>query len=302
MLKDPIELYKYPSEWCNKEAAAKVRSGLYILTNDGFLRRGITTATTVSAAINAAIASINNDVNSVEVLTPVGLRVRVKVEASNGVARAKKFAGNHEFDATDGIEVVAVAKLKGKGIVFGSGIGTIRGRKAVSQVAMRQITDNLREYSARHGYKGGVIVEIPDGEKIAKKTKNEKLGILGGISILGTTGFVEPWCKKLVETKIEIAKQYDRIVIATGRKAWQYALKKYRDYQPFVFGMYIDEVLKEHPGDKIIVGFPGLLSIWAGGKDKIEEKAAKYGVKVEVLENAARSWSWNLQGTYNRQG
>jgi len=91
-------------------------------------------------------------------------------------------------------------------------------------------------------------------------------------------------------------------VIATGRKAWQYALKKYRDYQPFVFGMYIDEVLKEHPGDKIIVGFPGLLSIWAGGKDKIEEKAAKYGVKVEVLENAARSWGWNLQGTYNRQG
>ena len=116
MLRDPIELYTYPREWCSsKDVVEKVRSGLYILTEDGFLRRGITTATTVCAAINAAITSISDEVDSVEVLTPVGLRVRVEVEAVNGVARARKFAGDHEFDVTDGIEVVA--KLGGKGIV-----------------------------------------------------------------------------------------------------------------------------------------------------------------------------------------
>ena len=298
MLRDPIELYTYPHEWCrSKDVAAKVRTGLYILTEDGFLRRGITTATTVCAAVNAAIASVNSEIDSVEVLTPVGLKVRVEVEAANGIARARKFAGDHEFDATDGIEVVA--KLGGKGVVFGSGIGSIRGRKAVSRAAMKQIMDNFREHAARYRYRGGVVVEVPDGERIAKKTKNEKLGILGGISILGTTGFVEPWCRKLVRTKIEIAKQYNRIVVATGRKAWQYALKKYRGYQPFVFGVYIDDVLKEHPGEKVIVGFPGLLSIWAGGRDRIEEKAARYGVRVEVLEDAAYSRSWNLQRAHN---
>jgi len=186
-----------------------------------------------------------------------------------------------------------------KGIVFGSGIGTIRGRKAVSRAAMKQIIDNFREHATRYRYKGGVIVEVPDGERIAKRTKNKKLGILSGISILGTTGFVEPWCRKLVETKIEIAKQYDKIVVATGRKAWQYALRKYRGYQPFVFGVHIDDVLEKHLGEKVIVGFPGLLSIWAGGRDKIEEKAARYDVKIEVLKDAACSRSWNLQRAHN---
>ena len=298
MLRDPIELYAYPREWCcDKGIVEKVKSGLYILTKDGFLRRGITTATTACAAINAAIASTRGEVDSVEVLTPVGLRVRVEVDAEKGVASARKFAGDHEFDVTDGIEVVA--KLGGKGIVFGSGIGSIRGRKAVSRAAMRQIVDNFRKYAARYRYRGGVVVEVPDGERIAKRTKNEKLGILGGISILGTTGFVEPWCRKLVETKIEIAKQYDKIVVATGRKAWQYALKKYRGYQPFVFGVHIDDVLEKHPGEKVVVGFPGLLSMWAGGRDKIEEKVARYGARVEVLEDAACSWGWNLQRAHN---
>jgi len=282
---DPIELYAYPWNWHrgSREIAKKVKSGLYILKEDGFLRRGITTATTACAAINAAIASLKSEIDEVEVLTPIGIRIKVKVEAEKGFARAKKFAGDHAFDVTNGIEITA--KLDGEFISFGRGIGSFKGRKAVSPSAMKQIIQNFKYYASKYNYKGGVVVEVPKGEKIAKKTKNEKLGIKGGISILGTTGFVEPWCRELVETKIKIAKQYKRIAITTGRKAWLYAFKNYYPkYQPFVFGVYLDEILKEHPGEKIIIGYPGLLSIWAGGTDKIEEKASEYGVKrVEII-------------------
>lgn len=129
------------------------------------------------------------------------------------------------------------------------------------------------------------IVEVPNGEEIAKKTKNEMLGIKGGISILGTTGFVEPWCEKLLETKIEIAKNYEKIAITTGRFAWKYARKNFPDYQPFVFGVHVIEAVKAHKGEKIVVGQKGLLS-------KILEDLKKMNVKVVVI-NAPHRWYWD---------
>ncbi len=265
-LKDPIELYEYPKEWYCKDSFEKVRSGLYILTPNGWLKRGITTATTTSAAINAAIASLYEDVREVEVLTPVGIIVKIKVEAENGVALVKKFAGDHAFDVTDGL--VIKATTCNKGIKFGKGVGARNGEKAVSKAAMEQIMNNFRLCKDKYDYKGGVTVEIPNGELIAKKTKNSLLGIKGGISILGSTGFVEPWCKKLIETKIKIANQYKRIAVTTGRIGWRYALENYKDFQPFVFGVYLDDILKDFEGEIIVVGLPKLLFKWAGKKDK----------------------------------
>ncbi len=270
-LKDPVELYEYPKEWYrgNLEKIEKVKSGLYILTADGFLRRGITTATTTSAAINAAIASLYESVNEVEVVTPVGIDLKIGVIAKDGVALVKKFSGDHAFDVTNGLIVKAIAKKNGKNeITFGNGIGAKNGKKAVSKAAMRQIVKNFDLYIEKYNYRGSVTVEIPEGESIAKKTKNYLLGFKRGISILGSTGFVEPWCEKLIETKIEIAKQYDKIAITTGRIGWRYALKNFKGFQPFVFGVHLDEILKSFEGEVIIVGLPKLLFKWAGSKNK----------------------------------
>ncbi|MEM0089126.1 MAG: cobalt-precorrin-5B (C(1))-methyltransferase [Archaeoglobaceae archaeon] len=289
MLRDPIELYEYPKEWCNETAEALVKSGLFILKKDGYLRRGITTATTVSTAIVAAIASLKHDFEVVSVSTPLGIDVKVEVDAENGFAIATKFAGDHEFDVTNGIEVHA--KAIGKGIVFGEGIGEINGKKAVSESAMRQILENFSRVCKLTDYKGGVLVEIPDGKRVAKETKNEELGIKGGISILGTTGFVEPWCRELVALKVEIAKRYAKIAITTGRRAWEYAKKKYPDFQPFVFGIHLDEILSEHGGEKIIVGYRGLLKRWAGNEN-LFEKAKRFGAEVDVI--AEDYWGRNL--------
>ncbi len=293
MLRDPIELYEYPYEWYHgdDEKIKKVNSGLYILTEDGFLRRGITTGTTASAAVAAAVASLKGEVKDVEVITPSGLKVKVEVHAREGYAYAIKFSGDHEFDVTDGLKITA--KLEERpGIRFGEGIGTIKGKKAVSSSALWQIRRNFEIFSSMYGYKGGVKVEIPEGKRVAKKTRSKL--VQGGISILGSTGFVEPWCKKLVETKIKIAKQYKKIAITTGRYAWRYALKKYPEFQPFVFGVHLDEILKEHHGEKIIVGLPKLLSIWAGGRDKIVKKAKEFDARVEVIENVNYRWCRNL--------
>ncbi len=289
MLRDPIELYEYPEEWCNERAEKLVKSGLFILKKDGYLRRGITTATTTSAAIVAAIASLRHEFEAVVVSTPIGIEVKVEVEAVNGFAVARKFAGDHEFDATDGIEIFA--KTIGEGIHFGEGIGEKNGKKAVSESAMRQILENFKRVCELTDYQGGVLVEIPEGRNVAKETKNEELGIKGGISILGTTGFVEPWCKELVALKVDIAKRYPRVAITTGRRAWEYARKKYPDFKPFVFGVHLDEILSEHEGEKIIVGYEGLLKKWSGSMG-IFEKAKSFGAEVDVI--AEDYWSGNL--------
>ncbi|MEM1578960.1 MAG: cobalt-precorrin-5B (C(1))-methyltransferase [Archaeoglobaceae archaeon] len=291
MLRDPLELYEYPWEWHrgSKEIAEKVASGLFILKKDGFLRRGITTATTASAAVIGAIASLYEEVTKVKVLTPVGIEVEVKVKAENGFAVARKFSGDHSFDATDKIEISAT--LCDSGIEFGRGVGEKGGEKSVSKSAFAQIRENFNRACRIYGYKGGVLIEIPEGERVAKLTKNEQLSIKNGLSILGTTGFVEPWCDELVKTKVEIAKRYPKIVIATGRKAWEYARKKYLDFQPFVFGLHLDEILQEHEGEKIVVGFPGLLKKWAG-KEGVFEKAKKFGAEVDLI--AEDYWSWNM--------
>lgn len=274
-MRDPIELFEYPSEWIRvreriegkKEVAEKIGSGLYILTPEGWLRRGITTATTASAAICGAVASLYEEVREVEVKTPVGLKVRIKVKARDGICTAKKFAGDHSFDVTNGIEIVAEAFEDGWGVEFGEGIGVKNGKKAVSASARKQIEENFKRYAELYGFKGRVVVSVPEGRSVAEKTKNSKLGVLGGVSLLGSTGFVEPWCEKLVRVKSMVANRYDRVVITTGRSGWRWALENLKGYQPFVFGVYLEEALKSVEGEVIIVGLPALLRRWVGGKN-----------------------------------
>ncbi len=294
-MRDPIEFYHYPKNWVKRAAEKeglkrvreKIESGLYILTKDGWIKRGITTATTASAAIVGAIASVKNECSYVRVSTPVGIEVSVKVKAEKGKCVAKKFAGDHAFDRTDGVEIVARVK-DSEGIYFGKGIGVKNGKKAVSESAKKQIEENFRKAREKFEFEGGVEIEIPEGEKLCKITGNERVGIRGGISVLGSTGFVEPWCEKLVKTKAELVKQYDKVAITTGREGFRYALKNFSDFQPFVFGVYIDEALKNARGEVIIVGKPALLVKWAvpelRGKIIGDEDVSKY--KRRVLKKA----------------
>ncbi len=288
-MRDPLEFWEYPEEWIrlfverqniSKATAERlIKSGFYILTPEGgFLKRGITTGTAASAAVKAGILSTAFDFDVVDVETPSGIRVKVEVYASNGVARVKKFSGDHAFDITHGLEFVARVE-NGEGVVFGKGIGVFRGKKSVSRSAGDQIQRAYAEAAKEAGrYK--VVVEAPGGERIYTKTDNVKLGIRGGISILGTTGFVEPWCKELVDVKRRIARRYSRVVLTTGRKGFNFARENFPDYQAFVAGVYIEEFLEVlQEKEIVIVGMPSLLIKWAEPE-----------LKPKILRNAEREF------------
>ncbi len=273
-MRDPIELYEYPKEWWRKGAEKKVASGLYILTKDGWLRRGITTGTTASASLAAAIASKYEEIDFVSVETPIGLKINVPVFAKDGVGVARKFSGDHEFDATN--STIFISKLtKDKKILFSRGIA-FESDFVVSRSAMDQLKRNFEIYSEKYGYEGGIIIDA-----YYRKTSEK----LNGVAILGTTGFVEPWCDELLKTKIEIAQQYRKIAITTGRETWKFAKENFPDYQPFVFGVHIREALRAHEGEIIIVGKPGLLRKMFGSseREEIMKKLKNFANVVEVV-------------------
>ncbi len=273
-MRDPIELYEYPKEWIRKGAEKRISSGLYILTPNGWLRRGITTGTTASAAVLASISSLRQKVKRVTVSTPVGIDVRVAVSAKNGLARVRKFSGDHAFDATDGVVFVA-RTIEQEGIRLGRGIAR-EADFVVSPAARRQLMENYKKVCQDFGYEGGVLIEA----EFTRKSNR-----LNGIAILGTTGFVEPWCEELLKTKIEIAKRYERIAVTTGRDSWKTAMKLFPEFQPFVFGVHLMEILKAHEGEIVLVGKRGLLKHVFGSENPkdVLKSAREFGNVLEVI-------------------
>jgi cobalt-precorrin-5B (C1)-methyltransferase len=177
-------------------------------------RTGFTTGACAAAAARAAVTGLvtGRVPEEIESLLPNGTRVTFAVhdgrcDAQTAHAMVVKFAGD-DPDCTDGAHLtVDLRLLPGQAgavtFVAGDGVGTVTmkglglevGGPAINPVPRRNIADNLREAApdllAEHGIE--VTVSVPDGQVMAKKTTNARLGILGGISILGTTGIVKPY-------------------------------------------------------------------------------------------------------------
>lgn len=269
---DPVNNFKIPDEWVKrtrvpiKELDEMISSGCYVLLSGGrLLRRGYTTGTTAAAAAKAAVLSLIKDVSEIDVKTPIGLRVKLPVRAEKGKASVHKFSGDHATDVTNGIEIVACAKENDTiSIKAGNGIGRKKGSPAINPVPMRQIEEAIKEALVETGLKGAcVIISVPMGEKIAKKTLNEKIGIMGGISILGTTGFVEPWNEHLGEMKEELIKNAHRVILTTGRIGLRFSHMLFPDYIVILIGSDISRGLDAANGEVIICGLPGLILKWA---------------------------------------
>src|ERR1700727_3007597 len=177
------------------------------------LKRGWTTGACASGAARAAFEALltGQFPDPVPVALPKGLRpefVLATQELADDFARAGivKDAGD-DPDVTHGALIVAAVRLapRGSGLSFraGEGVGAVPrpglplpvGEPAINPAPRAMIRANLEEVAASLGARVDAIVEIsiPDGEKIAKRTANGRLGILGGLSILGTTGIVIPY-------------------------------------------------------------------------------------------------------------
>ena len=194
------------------------------LVNQKLLRCGYTTGTCAAAASKAAVAMLfkQESMDSVAITTPNQTDLIIDVlnpQFKDNVASCsiEKDSGD-DPDITNGILVSSKVTLlpdsseilieggKGVGKVTKGGLDQPVGMSAINSVPRKMIKDSLNELAMQFNYSGGfhVLISVPEGEEIAKKTFNPELGIVGGISILGTTGIVEPMSAKALADSIKV--------------------------------------------------------------------------------------------------
>jgi len=262
---------------------------------DAPLRRGWTTGACATAAAKAAFAALAGGEfpDPVEVTLPRGERPSFALATTRrgegfAMAGVIKDAGD-DPDVTHGALVCATvrASAPGVGVIFraGEGVGTVTraglpvapGEPAINPVPRQMIRDAIAEVAAASGRAGDAEVEIsiPGGEALAAKTLNGRLGIVGGLSILGTTGIVVPYsCSAWIHSihsGIDVARAagLSHIAGATGAASEAGAQKLYGfqdialiDMGDFVGGML--KYLRRHPVPRVTI---------AGGVAKITKLA-----------------------------
>jgi len=197
----------------------------YIIKAGKKLRKGFTTGSCAAAAAKACAIMLfeKKEVPEVHLTLPGGEEIIFKLEdiVFNEAAAScciVKDAGD-DPDVTNGIRIYAKVEKAKAGISIDGGIGVGRvtcaglsckiGEAAINPGPKKMILNAVEEVASLYKYEGGFYVEIfvPQGLEIAKKTFNERLGIVGGISILGTTGIVEPMSEAaLIDTiKLEMS-------------------------------------------------------------------------------------------------
>jgi cobalt-precorrin-5B (C1)-methyltransferase len=268
------------------------------------LKRGWTTGACASGAARAAFEALltGRFPDPVPVALPKGLRPEFALathELADDFARAGiiKDAGD-DPDVTHGALIVATVRLasRGSGVSFraGDGVGTVTrpglplpvGEPAINPAPRAMIRANIKEVAAKLGAGVDAIVEIsvPGGEKIAKRTANGRLGILGGLSILGTTGIVIPYsCSAWIHSihrGVDVARASGCVHIgaATGEtsEAAIRALYGLPDHALIEMGDFAGGLLKylrEHPVPRLtIAGGPAKMTKLADGKLDLHSK------------------------------
>ena len=184
---------------------------LYIPVGRQKLRCGYTTGTCAAAAAAGAAARLltGETLPAVRIITPAGVAVEAELlqhAAGEGwAACAVRKDGGDDPDVTDGALIFArVERTDPPGIIIdgGEGVGRVTlpgldqpvGEAAINSTPRRMIAEQLESAAAKAGYTGGLraVISVPEGEALAKRTFNPRLGIVGGISILGTSGIVKP--------------------------------------------------------------------------------------------------------------
>lgn len=212
----------------------------YIEKDGKKLRLGYTTGSCAAAAAKAAAFMLltGQEKPSISLTTPKGIALELPVlniqMNKDAVSCAIQKDGGDDPDITSGTLIyAAVTKTDAPGVTVdgGQGIGRVTkrgldqpvGNAAINSVPRQMIAQNVQQVMELCDYRGGlsVIISAPEGEMLAKKTFNPRLGIVGGISILGTTGIVEPMSEAaLVETiRVELNQKRtmgDHVLLTPG--------------------------------------------------------------------------------------
>ena len=261
--------------------------------NGKALRKGYTTGSCATAAAKVAALMVMRQhlIHQVSIVTPSGVTLNLNVESPHvegqqGIAAIRKDGGD-DIDATHGMLIFARVTLTDSGEITlrgGEGVGTVTrkgiglpiGSAAINRTPRHTIETAVREAI---GPARGAEVEIfaPEGEERAKKTYNARLGILGGISIIGTTGIVTPmseesWKRSLaLELEMKRAAGLERVVLVPGNHGERFVREQMGiDSQVVVtmsnfVGYMIEESVRLGFRQIVLIGHPGKLVKIAAG-------------------------------------
>lgn len=200
----------------------------YVVRNQKKLRFGYTTGSCAAGAARGAAELLlgEDEIGEAELMTPKGILLHLELldmkRDENAASCAVRKDAGDDPDTTNGILVYAKVEkfqirsdMEGRIVIDGgTGVGRVTkpglsqkiGEAAINPVPRAMILQAVEEIADRYHYEGGlkVTISVPEGEKIARKTFNPRLGIVGGISILGTSGIVEPMSEKALIDSIRV--------------------------------------------------------------------------------------------------
>lgn len=193
----------------------------YIIKDGKKLRYGYTTGSCAAGAAGAAAAMLfsGQRLEQIDLLTPKGILLHLEIQditiEDSEVRCAVRKDGGDDPDATHGLLIYAAVRLEqtpGIRIKGGEGVGRVTrkgleqpvGEAAINQVPRIMIREAVQKYADLYDYDGGlsVTISIPGGKEIAQKTFNPRLGIEGGLSVLGTSGIVVPMSEEALIASI----------------------------------------------------------------------------------------------------
>lgn len=262
----------------------------YVIKNQKKLHFGYTTGSCAAGAAKGATEMLlgGQKQNETDLMTPKGILLHLELhdvcmEKDTVICAVRKDAGD-DPDTTNGILVYArVEKCpksseitvdggKGVGRVTRPGLSQKVGEAAINPVPKAMILKAVEDAADRYHYEGGlkVTISVPEGEKIAKKTFNPRLGIQGGISILGTSGIVEPMSEKAliqsiqVEMKQHFSQGEQYLIVTPGNYGADY-LREHMDL-PFEKNIKCSNYVGETIDMAVNMGVKGILFISHIGK------------------------------------
>lgn len=287
------------------------------------LRTGYTTGTSATAAAKAALLAIINQtkIENIDVKLPKGSFIKIPIHLcqfdKNGAKCSVIKDGGDDPDVTHGAEIVVDLSFtdkineieidggEGVGIVTKPGLGLELNKAAINPIPKKMINENLREIINKHHLEKGikVIISVPKGKELGPKTDNPRIGILNGISILGTSGIVIPFSTASYAASIRqnldvaIAMGNDTVVLTTGGRSEDFA-KKIVNLPEHCFvqmgdfsGYTIQQCAKKEIKKAYVVGFIGKLAKMAAGVKQTHVKGSK--VDMNFLAELARKCNAN---------
>jgi len=285
----------------------------FIFRQNRMMRLGHTTGTCAAAAAKAAATMLMTQkaVGTVTIKVPKGTELILNVEdpsfSGTEASCAVRKDGGDDIDCTHGALIYTHVSFSGEGISIdgGKGVGRVTkngldqpaGNAAINRVPREMICDSVKDVCETYGHRGGisVIISVPEGEELAKRTFNPRLGIVGGISIIGTSGIVEPMSEKAMidtmraEMSVRKAAGSKYFLVVPGNYGKDFVSSKIGEEHSIKCSNFIGEALDssvEYGAEGILlVGNIGKMVKLAGGIMNTHSKYAD--CRMEILTSCA---------------